>query len=158
MFFSFSGLFAMGMGPALNASQKISYDESYSAAFGATCTLKADTLPFYFGFSTDYDPFDYNFDINLSADFWFCNPQIAPNWNFYFGAGGGLGADFYSDRTILNFGPRLVVGTNWQLLDGFIELFVQQAAQQNVSFEFGGAGRTFYPLDLPFSIGFRVWD
>ncbi len=159
LIFLFSNsIFALGMGPLFMANQKIEYSQSVTQSFGAACSLKFDTLPIYFEFSTEYAPFTNDFDINLSGDFWFSNPQILPNWNFYYGAGLALGSDFYSNKFMLNFGPRLLVGFNWQLFDGFIELFVQQAAQQNVSFEFGGQGRTFYPLELPFSVGFRVWD
>ena len=153
-----SFLFSMGIGPQAVSNQKIEYDSSYSASFGAACSLKLDTMPFYFSFSTEYNPFSSDFDINLSSDFWIFNPEILPNWNFFFGAGTSLGVNCFSDKVCFNFGPRLVSGFSWILFDGFLEIFVQQAACQNVSFEFGGTGRTFYPLELPFSLGVRFWD
>lgn len=117
---------------------------------GAAVTFKVDALPCVFavdlGFGSDY------FAVGGTADWWIANPTITGTWKFYYGV--GLAASVgLGDPLGLSVGARALLGTNIFLLDNFLELYLQLAAQPtlNILPDVGFAMR------VPVNAGLRVW-
>ena len=157
LIFACAHFFAMGTGAQLNANPKIHFGNDSSFAAGASCTLKTDSIPLYFTFETNYDFYADTFDIGIGADYWFCNPQIAANWGWFLGAGAFASAGIEKDDALVNIAPRAVLGTNFTLFDGFLELFVQAAAQPSLQFDIRDSDVNFL-MEIPVAFGIRIWD
>lgn len=154
--FSCAACVAAGLGAQLNAAPKFSQD-AHSFAAGASFSFKTDRFPLAFAFETNYDFFLNSFDAGISADWWLCNPVIHGNWSFFAGAGAFIGTRIHTDGAVFSAAPRAVLGTNLTLFDGFLELFVQAAAQPEFQYDFQDAGCGFR-FAVPVAFGIRIWD
>lgn len=154
--FSCAAFFAAGFGAQLNAAPKISPDKN-SFATGASFSFKTDRYPFVFTFETNYDFLVDSFEMGISADYWLCNPVIKGNWNVFAGIGVFTGAGIQKTSASFSAAPRAVLGTNLTLLDGFLELFVQAAAQPAFQYDFQNT-ETAFVFTVPVAAGIRLWN
>ena len=124
---------------------------------GGALTFKVDSLPCVFAVDGHFG--NSGTGIGLTADWWFANPKIEGSWGYYYGLG-VFGSMYFGDEwSNLNVGPRVLIGTNVFLLDGFLELYLQAAYQPTfviqLSGENGNAGFDWF--DIGAALGFRVW-
>ena len=168
-----AGLFATGIGPQLNFDP-VATRFITPPAWGFACSAKFDNIPLYFAGIFDIAPHFYKDDdgavvatarlgLQVTADYWFMNPEIIGLWRWFWGVGGAVRTDFTANgkNFYLSTGPRVLAGMNWHFADGFLELYVQQAIQPELQFAFGEDGKAngvFYiPVYFPSSVGLRFW-
>lgn len=169
-----AGVFATGIGPQLNFDP-VAAPRFTPPVWGLACSAKFDDIPLYFaGAFNIIAPYTYvksdgtpvvtaRLGLQLTADYWFMNPEIIGLWHWFWGLGGAVRTDFSVNGKNFYFstGPRAVAGMNWFFADGFLELYVQQAIQPELQFSFGDDGNASglfgVPVYFPSSVGLRFW-
>ena len=157
--FSFSvfSAFSLASGGLISFQENIFYGKGDQQNLGASFSIKPDKTNLYVEFFTGWNLSKNNFLLSGVLDYRLFEREIVSNLNFYTNAGIKCAFDF-ADQPALSLAPRAVFGLSFIFFDGYLELFLQQAAEQNVSFIFSDQFSLDYPLTLPFSLGFRIWD
>lgn len=154
------GLFAMGIGACVNSTMEFGVNSTakkFSSAFGASFSLKPERLPFHLFLDTSADPFSHFFTVRAAADYWILNPPLSDYMHFFLGVGVLCGANMYSTNVDLVFAPRVLLGLNWILFDGFLEPFLQITAQPAFALDFADNVCNFL-MEVPVAIGVRIWN
>lgn len=113
-------------------------------------TFKLQSLPCVFAIhASSFNPVN----LAVTADWWIANPKIERNWGWFYGVGLAVGLRS-SDEKPVGLGGRAVVGTNFFLLNKFLELYAQAAWNPMIWI---GNGIKFEPVTIPVDIGFRFW-
>lgn len=122
----------------------------YVAGSGAV-TFKLDSVPCVFAVSVpSFDPFS----LGVTADWWIANPKIQKNWGWFYGVGAAAAINIGDGASGFGFGGRAFVGTNFFLLNKFLELYVEGAWQPMFYISDG-----LHPslVNFPINLGFRFW-
>ncbi|MCR5401065.1 MAG: hypothetical protein K6E78_05650 [Treponema sp.] len=149
--------FSLASGGLISFQENIFYGKSDQQNLGASFSIKPDNTNLFIEFFTGWNLSNNNFLLSGVLDYRLFEKEIKSNLIFYTNAGIKSAFDF-SEQALLSLAPRAVFGLSFILFDGYLELFLQQAAEQNISFIFEDQLSLDFPLTLPFSIGFRIWD
>lgn len=119
-------------------------------------SLKGFRVPFSFSsgvvFGTKADVFSIGLDTVL--DYNFLDKQIYNTWNVYAGAGINGNISYNLNNTFtFGAGPRFFVGTDFYILAGTLEPFLQLTVNPAISYN--TAGRSSFDLNFPIELGLR---
>lgn len=152
-----SKIFALGIGPVLDFTAGNDFKNSAFTAMiveaGISCSIKADNIPFSLNIATDWNFSENIFKAKATCDYWIFNPQISDYTQFFSGLGAAAGLSACKNSAAFTAAPRLVIGLNWIFYDGFLEYFIQGAAEPEFSF---GNGNNF-SLKFPCNAGIRLY-
>ena len=148
--------FSMANGAFISFQENIFYTGHDEKSGGASYTIKPDNTNLFLEVFTGWNFTKNSFSLSGIIDLRLFEAEILPNFNIYGNAGVKAGLDFYEGAKI-SAAPRIALGLNLIFLDGYLEIFLQQAVQQNVRYNFA-SGELDYPLELPLGLGFRIWD
>ncbi|MCL2212131.1 MAG: hypothetical protein FWB95_09445 [Treponema sp.] len=131
---------------------------------GSALTLKAPTVPIYWGIYFDfYAGFDgFGWIAGLTADYYFLDLPFASNWlHFYIGAGGAFGFGILYQGLAIDLKARLPIGLSLQIpiksgLD-VLEFYFQLVPSAGVRLGFFDPFRASFAGGLGFDVGFRLW-
>lgn len=139
-------LIALGTANVFAKGAKIGLGAQGGYPLGGALTFKVPSVPCVFAvdFGGGY--------IGATADWWMANPSISGSWGYFYGAGAYVGIG----GSIIAAAPRLLVGTNVFLLDGFLELYLQAAWEPTILIG-GGNGLDTNIVNIPANLGFRFW-
>jgi hypothetical protein len=159
--FAVGTMSATGVGPQSGSSYNVSaYSGMVTSGLG--CSAKFDSVPVYWALTTNINSSDHTFYFNteLTGDYWVMNPNIKGIWSWFWGFGGVVSTGSDGSVFYLNAGPRAVIGMNWIFCTGFLELYVQNAVEPEISFVFTGTEENElprFPVYFPFDAGLRFW-
>lgn len=152
-FFTFcAGIFSMGIGPQADFIAGTDGSDVIAQA-GISCSIKNDNIPLVISVATDYDFSADSFNVSVNGDYWLFNPMIGNYCSFYTGPGACIGGSFFAGKAFLCAAPRAVLGFSWIFYDGFLEYFVQAAAQP----EWKLGAETEFALKIPCNAGIRLY-
>ncbi|MFC2280308.1 MAG: hypothetical protein ACFNLN_01895 [Treponema socranskii subsp. buccale] len=92
-----AGVFATGVGPQLNFDP-VAAPRITPPVWGLACSAKFDDIPLYFAGAFNIAPYAYvksddtpvvtaRLGLQLTADYWFMNPEIIGLWHWFWGLG-----------------------------------------------------------------------
>ncbi len=152
-----SKIFALGIGPALDFTAGNNFKNSDSPTpiveAGISCSIKADNIPFSLNIATDWNFSENIFRAKASCDYWVLNPQLSDYTMFFTGLGATAGLSACKNSAAFTAAPRLVIGLNWIFYDGFLEYFIQGAAEPEFTF----SNENNFSLKFPCNAGIRLY-
>lgn len=159
--------YSLGLGgmfyatPALYLGDIAECDKSAAAiSVGTNFSLCGEYLPFVFLVGAEYDILQESADIQAAFDFPFYRYQKGL-FGCYLALGPAVGSTIERDcdatYATLNLSGRISACFYWERYDGFLEPFIDIAAQPLFSFDFKHSECDFQ-LRFPIGFGFRIWD
>lgn len=150
-------LFVLGTTSAFSLGIGAQGGYTAGGAGNGALTFKLDKAPCVFAVNLDsLNPLV----VGGTADWWLGNPGIQGDWRWYYGVGVGAGIRAGEGYADIGISGRALVGTNYKLLDNFLEFYLQAAWQPTLWF----LGRTqdnsnirFQAFCIPVNLGFRFW-
>lgn len=145
-------VFAMGIGPQIDFTTGTDGNDAIFQA-GISCSIKNDNFPLVISVATDYDFSENSFNAAVTGDYWIFNPMIGSHCSFFAGTGACIGGTFFDDKAFFCAAPRFLIGLSWIFYDGFLEYFVQTAAQP----EWNIGCSTEFKFKVPCNAGIRLY-
>lgn len=160
VFFLAANLFALGAGVQVSCKPSLPLKDSpipFSMGQNITGTFKTERVPAVIAVGLDFFETEeiFGFGLNATADYLFFETQLKNITNIY----GGLGitGDLYyttSSEFLYDAGIRAMIGVNFHLYDGFLELYVQEVFSPVIQF-LSGSEKNF-AFKFPLEAGFRI--
>lgn len=145
LLFGSTSLFSFGIGIQGGA------DIGESSVGGLAITFKLDTQPWVFAANAQIS--SNLFGIGLSADNWLINDTIVGPLKWFIGWGLYGNVLITTNDVGFGAGARLPVGLNMNLVDGFIEPYLQIAP----SIGFSAYKNFGFNWFIPINLGIRFW-
>ncbi|MDR2259313.1 MAG: hypothetical protein LBE14_09220 [Treponema sp.] len=126
-------------------------------AGGAALSLKAPSVPVYWGFSLGFR--EHYFGLTATGDYYLIDQTLIPEANFgwYLGLGGFASFHIWENFSALTAGVRFPIGISWRPLDA-LELFLDVAPGLGIGAYFGDKSGLYFPAgEFPLELGLRFW-